>query len=36
MGLLGWLIVATYLLLSIGFGYFQFVGPQKRLLSPVR
>jgi hypothetical protein len=36
MGVLGWLIVVTYLLLSIGFGYFQFVGPQKRLLSPVR
>jgi hypothetical protein len=24
---LGWIIVAAYLLLALGFGYFQFVGP---------
>jgi len=36
MGVLGWLIVATYLLLSIGFGYFQFVGPRRKLISTVR
>jgi hypothetical protein len=36
MSVLGWLIVVTYLLLSIGFGYFQLVGPQKKLFSPVR
>ena len=36
MGVLGWLIVATYLLLSLGFGYFQFVGPRGRLFSSVR
>jgi hypothetical protein len=36
MSILGWLIVVTYLLLSIGFGYFQLVGPQKKLLSLLR
>lgn len=36
MGILGWLIVATYLFLTISFGYFQMVGPQKKLLSTVR
>jgi hypothetical protein len=36
MGALGWLIVATYLLLSFGFGYFQFIGPRRRLSSTVR
>ena len=36
MGLMGWLIVATYLLLSLGFGYFQVIGPRRRLLSSVR
>jgi len=24
---LGWVIVAVYLLLALGFGYFQFIGP---------
>lgn len=33
MGILGWLIVATYLFLTIGFGYFQLIGPQKKFLS---
>lgn len=32
-GASGWLIVATYLALAIGFGYFQFVGPRKSLTS---
>jgi hypothetical protein len=27
MNALGWVIVAVYLLLSLGFGYFQFIGP---------
>jgi uncharacterized membrane protein YfcA len=33
MSVLGWLIVVTYLLLSLGFGYFQLVGPRRRLFS---
>lgn len=33
MGILGWLIVATYLYLTISFGYFQLIGPQKKFLS---
>jgi uncharacterized membrane protein YfcA len=36
MGVMGWLIVATYLLLSLAFGYFQLVGPRGRLFSTVR
>jgi hypothetical protein len=36
MGAMGWLIVATYLLLTLGFGYFQFVGPRRRSISSVR
>lgn len=36
MGIMGWLIVVTYLLLSLGFGYFQFVGPRRKLISSVR
>ncbi len=27
MNSLGWVIVALYLLLALGFGYFQFLGP---------
>lgn len=27
MNSLGWVIVAIYLLLALGFGYFQFLGP---------
>jgi hypothetical protein len=27
MNFLGWVIVAVYLLLALGFGYFQFIGP---------
>jgi hypothetical protein len=27
MNPLGWIIVAAYLLLALGFGYFQFIGP---------
>jgi hypothetical protein len=26
MNVLGWIIVAAYLLLALGFGYFQFIG----------
>ena len=27
MNALGWVIVLVYLLLAVGFGYFQFIGP---------
>jgi hypothetical protein len=27
VNVLGWVIVAVYLLLALGFGYFQFIGP---------
>ena len=33
MNLLGLLIVVTYLLLTLWFGYFQLVGPRKKFLS---
>lgn len=36
MSVLGWLIVITYLLLSLAFGYFQLVGPRGRMFSTVR
>jgi len=29
MNPLGWIIVLVYLLLAVGFGYFQFVGPSE-------
>ena len=29
MNALGWIIVLVYLLLAVGFGYFQFVGPDE-------
>jgi hypothetical protein len=36
MSALGWLIVITYLLLSLAFGYFQLAGPRGRMFSTVR
>ena len=29
MNVLGWVIVLVYLLLAVGFGYFQFLGPDE-------
>jgi len=36
MSVFGWAIVVTYLLLSLGFGYFQFIRPRSRLITTVR